>query len=313
MHRLKILKFIQLPYFTLCLLMIFLTGNDLIGQDLTSPLIKTGLIHKFAQHVEWQQEEEMDTFRIGVYGEEPELMYNLLLLESVDLKDKPVSIRQFSQLDDISRVHLLYLTRDKNNEIQRIAEHIAGNQTLIVSDRARNKNLIMINFLPLFDGKADFEINKSNITNAGLNVAPDLLLLGGTDVDVASLYEQTQRTLRRFKTQIDDLSKSYNTKSKQIESLNQEILTRNQEIEKQSREIEIQKKLFDEQMRRSNLQQEQMDANEIELANVLEEVEVKQQTLDSKIELIRNQEDEISTQREEIENRNAILQEQEGW
>ena len=311
MHRLKILKFIQLPYFTLCLLMIFLTGNDLIGQDLTSPLIKTGLIHKFAQHVEWQQEEEMDTFRIGVYGEEPELMYNLLLLESVDLKGKPVLIRQFSQLDDISGIHLLYLTRDKNSEIQSIANHIAGSQTLMVSDRARNKNQIMINFLPLFDGKADFEINKSNITNAGLNVAPDLLLLGGTDVDVASLYEQTQRTLRRFKSQITDLSESYNTKSKQIESLNQEILTRNQEIEDKSREIEIQKKLFEEQMLRSKLQQEQMDANEIELANVLEEVEVKQQTLDSKIELIRNQEDEISTQRAEIENRNAILKEQE--
>ncbi len=311
MHRHKTLKYIQAPFYTLCLLMIFLTGGNLIGQDLTSPLIKTGLIHKFAQHVEWQQEEEMDTFRIGVYGEEPELMYNLLLLESVDLKGKPVSIRQFNQLDDISGIHLLYLTRDKNSEIQKIANHIAGNQTLMVSDRARNKNLIMINFLPLFDGKADFEINKSNITDAGLNVTPDLLLLGGTDVDVASLYEQTQRTLRRFKSQITDLSESYNTKSKQIESLNQEILTRNQEIEKQSREIEIQKRLFDEQMRRSKLQQEQMDAHEEELTNVQKELEVKQQTLDSKIELIRNQEDEISTQRAEIENRTSILKEQE--
>ena len=311
MHRLRILKFIQLPYFTMCLLMIFLTGNDLIGQDLTSPLIKTGLIHKFAQHVEWQQEEEMDTFRIGVYGEEPELMYNLLLLESVDLKDKPVSIMQFSELDDISRVHLLYLTRDKNSEIQKIADHITGNQTLMVSDRARNKNLIMINFLPLFDGKADFEISKENITNAGLNVATDLLLLGGTDVDVASLYEQTQRSLRRFKSQIVDLSESYNTKTEQIENLNQEILTRNQEIEDQSREIEIQKKLFEEQARRSRLQQEQMDVREEELANVQDELEVKQQTLDSKIELIRNQEEEISTQRAEIEKWNAILQEQE--
>jgi hypothetical protein len=134
MHRLKILKFIQAPYYTLCLLVIFLSGNELIGQDLTSPLIKTGLIHKFAQNVEWQQEEEMDTFRIGVYGEEPELMYNLLLLESVDLKGKHVSIRQFKQLDDIEGIHLLYLTRDKNSEIQKIANHIAGNQTLMVSD-----------------------------------------------------------------------------------------------------------------------------------------------------------------------------------
>jgi hypothetical protein len=296
MNRIIRLKFRQLAYFALSLALLFLTGGDVIGQDMTSPLIKTGLLHKFVQHVTWQQEEIMDTFRIGVYGEEPDLMTNLLLLESVNLKDKPVSIRQFRQLDDISGIHLLYLTRDKNSEIQKIANQLAGNQTLMVSDRARNQKQIMINFLPLFDGKADFEINKENITNAGLNIAPDLLLLGGTDVDVSSLYTQTQRTLRRLKDQIGDLSQSYESKSKQIESLNQEILTRNQEIEDQSKEIDIQKRLFAEQMRRYRLQQEQMDAHAEELANVLKQVEVKQQTLDTKIELIQNQEQEISNQ-----------------
>ncbi len=300
-----------LPTLLLGLGALLLIPDTLLAQDLTSPLIKSGLILKFAQHVEWKQEENIDTFRIGVYGEEPELMANLLLLESINLKGKPASIRQFTQLNDISGIHLLYFTREKNSEIQKIANHIAGNQTLMVSDRARNKKLIMINFLPLLDGKVDFELNKSNISKARLTVTPALLLLGGTDVDVAGLYKQSQRTLKRFKTQIDELSESYNSKSKQIESLNEEILTRNQEIEEQSKEIEIQKKLNDEQMLKYQLQQEQMDARAEELANVLEEVEIKQQTLDSKIELIRNQEQEINSQRAEIENRNSILKEQE--
>ncbi len=311
MNRIIRLKVRQQAYFALSLALLFLTGGDVIGQDVTSPLIKTGLLHKFAQHVEWQQEENMDTFRIGVYGEDPDLMTNLLLLESVNLKDKPVSIRQFMQLKDISGIHLLYLTRDKNSEIQKIAKQLAGNQTLMVSDRARNQKLIMINFLPLFDSKADFEINKENITNAGLSITPDLLLLGGTDVDVSSLYNQTQRALRRLKGQIDDLTQSYQSKSKQIESLNQEILARNQEIEDQSKEIDVQKRLFEEQMRRYRLQQEQMDAHAEELTNVLEDVEAKQQTLDEKIELIQKQEEEINGQKEKIESRNSILEEQE--
>ncbi len=305
------LKLKLLPTLLLGLGALLLIPNTLLAQDLTSPLIKSGLILKFAQHVEWKQEENIDTFRIGVYGEEPELMANLLLLESVGIKDKSLIIRQFRQLDDISGVHLLYFTRDKNSEIQRIDNHLFGTQTLMVSDRARNQKLIMINFLPLVDGKVDFELNKTNITNARLTVTPALLLLGGTDVDVAGLYKQSQRTLKRFKTQIDELSESYNSKSKQIESLNEEINTRNEEIEKQSKEIEIQKKLNDEQMRKFILQQEQMDARAEELAIVLEEVEIKQQTLDSKIELIRNQEQEINSQRTEIENRNSILTEQE--
>ena len=318
MPQLSKLKLKLLPILLLGLGALLLIPNTLLAQDLTSPLIKSGLILKFAQHVEWKQEENIDTFRIGVYGEEPELMANLLLLESVNIKDKPLIIRQFRQLDDIYGVHLLYFTRDKNSEIQRITNHISGTQTLMVSDRARNQKLIMINFLPLVDGKVDFELNKTNITNARLTVTPALLLLGGTDVDVAGLYKQSQRALKRFKTQIDELSESYNNKSKQIESLNEEIntrneeiSTRNEEIEKQSKEIEIQKKLNDEQMRKFILQQEQMDARAEELAIVLEEVEIKQQTLDSKIELIRNQEQEINSQRTEIENRNSILKEQE--
>lgn len=298
-------KLKRLPSFVLGVAL-FLTGTEnLCAQEVPSPLIKTGLIHKFAQYIEWQQEEDIDTFRIGVYGEEPELLSNLLLLESFTLKEKPVSIKKFARLNDISGIHLLYFTRDKNSEIQRISNHLAGTHTLMVSDRVRNQDLIMINFLPMAEGKADFEVNKANITNAGMDIAPDLLLLGGTEVDVVGLFKQSQKAIQRFKDQIDELSESFNSKSKQIEE-------QNREIDKQNKEIEIQKELYEEQMRKQKLQQEEMDAHAEQLANVLEEVEVKQQTLDSKIELIRNQEDEISNQRAEIENRNTILKEQEG-
>ena len=126
MPKFSKLKQKLLPILLLGLGALLLIPDTLLAQDLTSPLIKSGLILKFAQHVEWKQEENIDTFRIGVYGEEPELMANLLLLESVGIKDKPLIIRKFRQLDDISGVHLLYFTRDKNSEIQRIANHISG-------------------------------------------------------------------------------------------------------------------------------------------------------------------------------------------
>jgi hypothetical protein len=101
------------------------TGN-LCAQEVTSPLIKSGLIHKFAQHVVWPQEEAIDTFRIGVFGEEPELLSNIMLLESFDLKGKPISIKKFARLNDISGINLLVITRDANSEIQKISRQIAG-------------------------------------------------------------------------------------------------------------------------------------------------------------------------------------------
>jgi peptidoglycan-associated lipoprotein len=42
-----------------------------------------------------------------------------------------------------------------------------------------------------------FEINKANILNQGLKVLPDMVLLGGTEIDVAKLYKESQDTLRK--------------------------------------------------------------------------------------------------------------------
>lgn len=311
MHGYKTNKSAKLPFFALGMLILFSVTGNLYSQEVTSPLIKSGLIHKFAQHIIWPQEEAIDTFRIGVYGEEPELMSNIMLLESFDLKGKPISIKKFAQPDDISGVHLLYLTRDANSDIQKISKQIAGTQTLMVSDRARNQNLIMINFLPMAEGKAEFEVNKANITEAGLDIAPDLLLLGGTEIDVVGLFKQSQQALQRFKDQIDDLSESYKSKSQQIEEQNVVIEEQNQEIEKQKREFEIQKQLYEEQAAKYKIQQEEMAARAEQLSEVLNELDEKQQTLDSKIKLISDQEVEISVQRAEIENRTNILTEQE--
>jgi len=304
MSRLLSLRNTCLSSFFPAAVSLFLTGGVAGAQELTDPLIKTGLLHKFAQHIEWPQEEDIDTFRIGMYGQEPDLLSNLLLLESVELKGRPVSVKQFARLSSISASHILYVTNEKNAEMRRIANRIKGNNTLLISDRVRNQDQIMINFLPLKDGKADFEINKANILDANLKITPDLLLLGGTEVDIAGLYKESQRGLQRLKSQIEELSESFTTKSQQIEALNQEIANQN-------RELEVQKERFNAQRLQMIRQQEEVDASAKQLAEVLREVELKQQTLDSKMELIRTQELEIETQRKDIANQNKILRDLE--
>ena len=301
----------KLPSLFMGMVFIFLAKGNLLAQELTSPLMKTGLIHKFAQHVEWENEKDIDTFRIGIYGQEPELLAQIMLLNSVKLKGKPVSINHFTRFNEITKTHVLYLVRDKNMELQRIANRISGNNTLIVTDRSRNQQQIMINFLPLVDGKADFEVNKANILNENLSITPALLLLGGTEVDVAGLYNQSQLSLRKLRNRINEMTDSFQTKTKQIEQLNQDIQTRNQEIDRKSNEIELQKELYEEQKRELARQQEVMSANATQLANVLKEVELKQQTLDSKIEMSEIQEEEIKRQREDIERQNATFNELE--
>jgi signal transduction histidine kinase len=283
--------------------LILLGCGKIHAQEVIPPLMKTVLIHKFAQNIEWEQEEEIDTFRIGIYGSDPEFLPAIRLLESFDIKERPVSILHFTRISDLVSTQILYLARDKSIELQRVVNRITGNNTLIVSDRARNQDLIMINLLPLVDGKADFDMNTENIIRANLTVMPELLVEGGSELHPANLYRESQKALQMSMDQLTALSDSLESQSLQIENQNREIDKRNQEIE-------IQKALFQEKQIQINQQQEAMDANAAQLVKVLKEVELKQETLDSKIELINIQEEEISTQRKEILTRNYILSEQ---
>ena len=63
---------------------------------------KAAMIYKFAQQVEWKNEEAIDTFLLGVYGTESNLTSEIKILESLPLKGKPISIVQYSRLNEVS-------------------------------------------------------------------------------------------------------------------------------------------------------------------------------------------------------------------
>lgn len=266
----------------------------LSAQELDYSIMKVFLVQKFAQYVKWENEVNIDTFRIGIFGEDVDLLSDIYLLESLTLKNKPISIIHFTKLNEITRTHLLFITSDKNSGIKRISEKITGNNTLLVSDRCKDKNLIMINFLPLKENKPDFEINQANIIYENLTVLPDLLLIGGTDIDVAELYHESQRSLQNVMRQVSALSDS-------ISKQNEEITNRNKEIENQ-------KRLISKQENGILIQQEEIKTREVELSALLYEVGIQQKTLDSKIELIKKQEDEITQQMVQIDRQEYEIQ-----
>jgi len=283
------------------ILFICLFSHDVLSQD-TYPDIKAFLTAKFGEYIQWPNEDKIDTFRIGVFGMDDEQLASLMILETFSIKEKPISIHHFTRLNDIGYTHILYLTRDKNSQIERLFASMSGKNTLLVSDRCNDRFRTMINFLPLKDNKADFEVNKANILNQELTNLPELLLLGGTEIDVAEMYRESQRSLGEVLNQ--------------VASLNDSLQRQNQEIQQRKIEIENQKKLINDQERSILSQQEEIDSSRKELASLLTEVEQKQTTLNSKIALINEQlleigrqETLIESQETGIDQRNNILNE----
>lgn len=273
---------------------IFIPVNELLGQEEIPPGRKAAIIHKFAQHIQWENEELIDTFHIGIYGHDPALMREMLLLESLPLKRKSISIHHFTRLRDLTATQILYVTPDRNSEIDRIADKIHGNNTFLITDRCSDQNRIMVNFLPLEENKIQFEVNRANILNENLDVLPDLLLLGeGTEIDVAELYREARQAHESVLQQVSQLYDSLKLQSEEIQLRNSEIENQNQLIEEQTNEI--------------RLKEEDIQSRELELSKLTQEITQTQKTLNSKNELIRAQLEDIAEQEEEINNRNQVL------
>ncbi len=272
-------------------MLILLFGN-VNAQQMTNSSMKTFMIYKFAQFIEWDNETEIDTFKFGIYGDDRAFMSELTLLESVPLKNKPIKISQFSRMNDIRETQVLYIINDNNPDVDRIYDRLSGNNTLLITDRYEKPNKIMINFLPMEENMIQFEINKANLINERLTVMPDLLLLGGTEIDVAGLYRESQEALQDVMEQVAVLYDSLKDQSSEIQIGKAEIESQKQQISKQKDNILS--------------QQQEIGLREEKLSELTQEVEQQQGNLNTKIELINDQTEELANQEKEIEERNSV-------
>ncbi len=270
-----------------------LVNWQLCAQEITNSSMKTFMLYKFAQHIEWKNEPAIDTFRFGIYGADKAFRSELSLLESVPLKNKPIKIIHFSRINEIGKTQVLYITNEQNPDVERIYDRILGNNTLLITDRYEKPNKIMINFLPLEENRIQFEVNKANLINEGLTVMPDLLLLGGTEIDVAGLYRESQEALQEVMEQVAILYDSLKAQSV--------------EIQKGKTEIENQRSLINQQQENLQSQQEEILVREEKLAGLTEEVELQQRKLNNQVSLINDQTEKLASQQMEIEDRNKVL------
>jgi signal transduction histidine kinase len=285
---------INIKRFKLFALSWFMLINcNLSAQEITNSSMKTFMLYKFAQHIEWENEAAIDTFRFGIYGADRTFRSELSLLESVPLKNRPIKITHFSRINEISKTQVLYITYEQKPDVDRIYDRLSGSGTLLITDRHEKPNKIMINFLPLEENKIQFEVNKANLINEGLTVMPDLLLLGGTEIDVAGLYRESQEALQEVMEQVAILYDSLKAQSV--------------EIQHGKAEIENQKNLINKQQENLQSQQEEIRVREEKLAGLTKEVEQQQQKLNNQVELINDQTGKLANQQMEIEDRNAVL------
>ncbi len=240
--------------------------------------------------VEWPNEKDFKTFKIGVLGNE-EKIFNSLKEQSKELKTpnkKSIEIVRFSTIEEISNVQMLYVNKDKGFEIGKIILKLNKTKTLVVSENCEFQRS-MINFIML-DNVLRFEINKKRIDNEGLYVQP---LFGAKAVrskaDWEKLYLSTEKELEEEKIIVEE-------QNKEIARQKEEIKKQEGRIKKQREEIAIQQGKINEQKKELNV--------------LVLNVKKQQAILQEKVELLEKQQKEIEIKQKEIVESNNVLTKQ---
>ncbi|MFT5484489.1 MAG: signal transduction histidine kinase/CheY-like chemotaxis protein [Halieaceae bacterium] len=254
------------------------------AQTLTLNKIKSAYIYQLSNHITWGNEASIDEFRIAVVGQDSSLLSALKLdFSGVTHQGKNISVRAITKLDQLPGYHLVYVTNNGGFSVQAVASATRRSNTLIISDGSDERREFMINLINKNDETLSFEINRSNILFEGLQASKDILLLGGSEIDIAQLFRETESSLLKMK----------------LESLQLE-----QTVQQQTKQI-------DQSHRLHLVMEKQADLLASDLENTARLLVGKQHELDSKQEILREKEEKVASLSGLIATNSQILEAQE--
>jgi len=293
------------PFF----LFLFIVSNYTNAQNISDRKIKAVYTYQFAQNILWPNEQKIDTFRIFLYTNDQYLLNEFNEISKIKLwKGKHLKIYNYSLKTPSPdcQPNIIYLDRSSLNNLVQVSTNVAKKPVLLITEESELKEFVMINFIYLDDEKTkiSFEVDKKNIENKhGLTILPKLLLLGGSRLDVANLYQEQEEKLKdeqekveHYKIEIDKQQKEVETLNRKIENQKQEIENQRYSIINQQKSIDSQKQKLDSLINEIGKQQKQSNLNLFSLEKNKAEIENQQKT--------------INTQAQEIAQRNLYLEQQ---
>lgn len=221
----------RLPRFLSYTLSFLLLAPLVYAQPLEEQKIVASYLYNFAKKIDWPQLRARDSFAIALYGDiDPALLAELEgMRERVKIHGARVTYRQVKTLAELADFQMVYLARADKKTMTDVYDALDGKPVLLVTKDYGNQQLVMINIVSEGKSRLKFEVNKPNIINQGLGVQSELILSGGTEIDVARLYREGQASLVALQKQLRNREKTLKELSAAIE--NQQVTNNSLQIQ----------------------------------------------------------------------------------
>ena len=199
-------------------------------------------VYHFAKNIEWNNENDHNDFKISVITEDEIFIDKFKkIIQKQTLKEKPIKITFLTTYSEIENTRLIYVANDKEYLIPSISNKIQRKHILLITNEYYDKKIIMINLFKTNEEKINFEVNKANILIQDLMILPDLLLGGGTEIDIAELYRESIIELQESEKRLDSVRQIQNAFQTQIETSKEILLEKEKLLAQQQTHIDLQK------------------------------------------------------------------------
>jgi len=317
-------------FFSILALSIFIShASPSYAEDPTLDDLTAVYIFRLAEHIRWPNRSNIDVYNVHVIDEDDRVVKKLRNISSLKrLHSRSISVTHGKNNRIPENTHIVYIAEKYLNHYPSIFNATRDTNILLISKNMPDENIAMLNLLEGKPGKLSFRINKANIINNNMGIDPDIILLGGTEIDVARLFRKGMKEVESSKQLLREVTRD-------IEKLEQERkqllgTTRRQrnalaklegnaqaqlsEIEKQNKalnrlesQLRRQNELANKQDRIIKKQEKQVDEQKNRFDKLLSQVKAQESNLRNKKQELDERTIELQTQKDEIEKRKIIL------
>jgi len=315
---------------------------------ITSDELRAAYLFNFAKHTQWPNEKQLEHFTIGFYPPQQDIERVLMrAAQNKSLRGKSLMVEHYESLSEASKAQLLVIGPQENDNLQDINRTLRRSHTLLITDQARDPLHIMINFLAPQENTLTFEVHRPNIIYEGLQVDKEIVLLGGTELDIATIYKETEQALGKLKTSLSkqefqlkqqqgllkQQQSQLREQSLQLTNKTQELASKTQDTEAKAQELNALR--YELERLRVDLAQDKIQADTLKQQLAEQHAQLKRQqneftdkqiilreksqSIENNIRLITEQQvvieqqaQEIGDQSSDIEAQTATIEEQQG-
>jgi myosin heavy subunit len=257
-------------------------------------------LYRLAEHIQWPNENEIQRYHIHLI-EDNESIHRYLqgIAKSKKLHGKFIEVSHSTEIKLPPDVHIVYLPKGKAEHYLQLFRQLDNQPVLLISDGVQNRRDIMINLIQSAERQVRFEINKANILAQGLGVHPDIVLLGGTEIDIAKLYREGQVALSELEQRLRELQQDVSAIESEKAELAQSTVTYKEEVKVQQRRLAREQKAVASYAK-------QLEKTRIEMDRLKRASADQQQLLEKQATELKQTTQELTLQREKVSQQQAV-------